>query len=78
MHILHISAMLEDLLKTGHLYIVFLNQPSFHKLLMHTFMLGLDMLQYPALHDLLNSLENSENVLHVIPRKMKKKKTNCL
>ena len=38
----------------------FTNQPSFHKLIMHSFKLDLDISQYPTLHDLINSMEDSD------------------
>ena len=58
-HILYIYDTLEDLL---HLHAVFTYQPSFHKLLTYIFKLDPDISPYPAMHDLINSIENSDDI----------------
>ena len=61
-HILDICATLQDLLQADHQHIVFTTQTSFHRLLTHIFTLDLDVSQYPALHDVITDMEDSDNV----------------
>ena len=41
---------------------MFLDQPSFNKLLTFIFTLNLDTAHYPAFHDLMNLMEDQENI----------------
>ena len=68
-HILVFCAILEDLLQTGYLCMIFLEQLHFHKLLTHIFILNLDTLQYLALHEHINIAENPDNILGWYSRK---------
>ena len=65
MHIfyLDICTTLEDLLQACHLNRVFTDQASFHKLLTH--ISTLDISQYPTLHDIINSVEDSDTAFEL-------------
>ena len=59
---MHISEILGDLLQLGQPQIVFSDQPSFHKLLTHIFMLEVHTSKYLALHDLINITKSADNI----------------
>ena len=63
-HILEICITVEDLLPSGHPHMVFTDRSSVHQLLSHIFMLDLDVLHYPSLHDL-NMVEHLLTMFYV-------------
>ena len=64
-HNLDICATLDALSQQCHSHMVFTDQLSFHKLLIHIFTLDLDIVQYPTLHDLINSTEDLKNIFQL-------------
>ena len=56
-----------------------MSQPYVLKLLIHIFMLHMDMPQYPALQDLINSLENLDNMFNAwVTQDLSDKNELCL